>query len=216
MTTIVVVRKGSQACIAADSLTLFGSKKYSAAYKAEPSKILRVGESWVGLIGNPAHRQVVESLFHAHPGTARFDSRQNIFESFRALHPLLKEQYFLNAKDDDEPYESIQLDMLIANRHGTFYLSTLRDVYEFSHFWAIGSGCEFALGALHALYEQNLDARAIAEGAVRAACEFDSASALPLASHAIALDAAKLARGGRKWTARITGKTSTRPSRRSR
>lgn len=216
MTTIVVVRKDGQACIAADSLTLFGSKKYSATYKAEPSKILRVGESWVALIGSPAHRQVIESLLREHPGALRLDSRQNIFESFRALHPVLKEQYFLNPQEEKEPYESIQLDMLIANRHGTFYLSTLRDVYEFSRFWAIGSGCEFALGALYVLYGQKLDARAIAEGAVRAACEFDNSSSLPLTCQSIALVGAKPARGAKQWTGKSTGKTSTKPSRRSR
>lgn len=201
MTTLVVVRKGDQACIAGDTLTSFGAKKYSAAYKTDASKILRVGESWVGLIGSPAHRQVIESLVREHAGTLRLDSRQAIFESFRALHPLLKEQYFLNPKDEKEPYETSQLDMLIANRHGTFYLSTLRDVYEFSRFWAIGSGCEFALGALHALYDQDLDARAIAEGAVRAACEFDNASALPLTAHVMALDARTA--GHRAQSARV-------------
>ena len=216
MTTIVVVRKGNQACIAADTLTSFGTKKYSATYKAEASKILRVGESWVGLIGTPAHRQVIESLVREHAGALRLDSRQSIFESFRALHPVLKEQYFLNPRDEKEPYETIQLDMLIVNRHGTFYLSTLRDVYEFSRFWAIGSGCEFALGALYTLYEQKLDVRAIAEGAVRAACEFDNTSALPLTSNLVTLDATNATRGARSWTAKSTGKTSTKPSRRSR
>jgi len=189
VTTLVVVCKGNEVCIAADTLTTFGEKKYSAAYKKDPNKIVRVGESWVGLVGSPAHRQVIESLFREQPGSLRLDSRERIFESFRALHPLLKEQYFLNPKEEKEPYESSQLDMLIANRHGAFYLSTLRDVYEFSRYWAIGSGCEFALGALHVLYEQELDAREIAEAAVRAACEYDNASALPLTSRVIALDA---------------------------
>jgi len=216
VTTLVVVRKGNEVCIAADTLTTFGEKKYSAAYKTDPSKIVRVGESWVGLVGSPAHRQVIESLFREQPGSLRLDSRERIFESFRALHPLLKEQYFLNPKEEKEPYESSQLDMLIANRHGAFYLSTLRDVYEFSRYWAIGSGCEFALGALHVLYEQDLDAREIAEAAVRAACEYDNASALPLTSCVVTLDVIKAVRGTRKWNAKTTGKTSIRPSRRSR
>jgi ATP-dependent HslUV protease subunit HslV len=212
MTTIVVVRKGNQACIAADTLTSFGAKKYSATYKAEASKILRLGESWVGLIGAPAHRQVMESLVREHAGALRLDSRQAIFESFRALHPVLKEQYFLNPKEEKEPYETIQLDMLIANRHGTFYLSTLRDVYEFSRFWAIGSGCEFALGALYARYDQKLDARAIAEGAVRAACEFDNASALPLTSHVVALEGG---RGGSSPRSTFVRRLASRRQRRS-
>lgn len=187
MSTIVVVRKNGQACIAADTLTSFGETRYGATYKSEADKIMQVGDTYIGLIGSPAHRQVLESVFGADPAALRAGNRKEIFESFRALHPVLKEKYFLNPQEEKEPYESIQLDLLLANPHGIFYLSTLRDVYEFSRFWAIGSGGDFALGALHALYDSALDARQIAEAAVRAACEFDNASAMPLTSGVVTL-----------------------------
>jgi ATP-dependent protease HslVU (ClpYQ) peptidase subunit len=140
------------------------------------------------MAGSPAHRQVIDSTFTTAPETARFTHPQAIIECFRALHPVLKEKYFLNPREDDkDPYESSQLDMLIANRHGIFCLSTLRDAYEFSRYWAIGSGGDFALGALHALYDQDLDARTLAERAVAAACEFDKSSAVPITCHTVTL-----------------------------
>jgi ATP-dependent protease HslVU (ClpYQ) peptidase subunit len=56
----------------------------------------------------------------------------------------------------------------------------MREVYEFSRFWAIGSGRKFAMGAMHVAYGQDLDAHAIAEAGVRAGCEFDVNSSLPM------------------------------------
>jgi ATP-dependent protease HslVU (ClpYQ) peptidase subunit len=56
----------------------------------------------------------------------------------------------------------------------------MREVYEFSRFWAIGSGRKFAMGAMHVAYEQNLSASQIAEIGIRAGCEFDVNSSLPM------------------------------------
>jgi ATP-dependent protease HslVU (ClpYQ) peptidase subunit len=62
MTVFVVVRKGNEVCIAADTLTSMGSTKHSETYKAEPPKITMAGGSCIGLIGSSAHRQVLERV----------------------------------------------------------------------------------------------------------------------------------------------------------
>jgi len=111
-----------------------------------------------------------------------FSSREAIFKTFLALHPILKEQYFLNPKDsDDDPYESTQIDAVIANKHGIFGVYSLRDVNEFSQFWAVGSGADYALGAMYAVYENdNTSAGDIAEMGVKAGAAFNNATALPI------------------------------------
>ena len=77
-------------------------------------------------------------------------SRAEIFETFRLLHPLLKERFFLNTKEhDSDPYESSQISILIANPHGVFAVESYREVFEFERFWAIGSGRRYALGAMY-------------------------------------------------------------------
>jgi len=188
MTTVVVVRKGNNACIAADTLTSFGSTKYGASYKTDPDKIFCVGDSYFGIVGSSAHRMVLESALTTGLEPPRLTGRREVFEAFRALHPRLKEQYFLNPKEDDkDPYESSQMDILIANPYGLFGLMTLRETYEFSRFWAIGSGSDWALGALHALYDQDLDARQLAVRAVEAAVEFDKSSGGPVTAYAFPL-----------------------------
>jgi len=56
-------------------------------------------------------------------------------------------------KKDDHPLESSQWDCLIACPAGIFSVGTLREVIEYNHYWADGSGTRFALGAMHATYE---------------------------------------------------------------
>jgi ATP-dependent protease HslVU (ClpYQ) peptidase subunit len=186
MTTVVVVRKGNNACIAADTLTSFGSTKYGASCKTDPDKIFRVGDSYFGIVGSSAHRMVLESALTTGIEPPRLTGRREVFEAFRALHPRLKEQYFLNPKEDDkDPYESSQMD-IIANPYGLFGLMTLRETYEFSRFWAIGSGSDWPLGALHAIYDQDL-ARQLAVRAVEVAVEFDKSSGGPVTACAFPL-----------------------------
>ena len=67
----------------------------------------------------------------------------------------------------------------MANPHGIFGIYSLREVFAFDRFWGIGSGRNFALGAMFVAFEQDLDAHAIAEIGVRAGIEFDKSSGGP-------------------------------------
>jgi len=181
MSTVVVVRKKGIACIGADTLTCYGTRKQLAHYKSEPDKIVRVGESYVAIVGTPVHRLVLASALARGDEAPRLSSRQEIFECFRALHPRLKDEYYVNPKEGDkDPYESSQMDLLIANPHGVFGLMSLREVYEYTRFWALGSGTDYALGAMYAAYDLELSAEQIAEIGLKAAVEFDDGTALPL------------------------------------
>jgi ATP-dependent protease HslVU (ClpYQ) peptidase subunit len=62
-------------------------------------------------------------------------------------------------------------------------------VFEFDRFWAIGSGRDFALGAMFTLYGKSKDARKVAEAGVLAGAEFDTGTSLPLAVSEVALSA---------------------------
>jgi len=193
VSTVVVVKKAGKICIAADSLTSFGDLKLNSEYDAAHDKILRHEENYLGIVGSAAHQLVLESLFVSKKVVDKkididFSSRLSIYESFRALHPILKEKYFLNAKDeDDDPYESTQIDALIANPFGIFGIHSLREVTEYKKFWAIGSGAEYALGAMFALYDKAETAEEIAHTGVAAGAEFNNASSMPLTSYTIDL-----------------------------
>ncbi|HHB92506.1 MAG TPA: MFS transporter [Thioploca sp.] len=181
MSTLVVVKKNGVACIAADTLTCFGNKKLSASYDAFPTKMLSVGDFYIGLVGSAAHNLVVESLLSNKKKLPNLNNRLKIFEFFCKLHSQLKDNYFLNPKEDEQdPYESTQMDLFIANRYGIFGIFSLREVFEYKKFWSIGSGGEFALGAMYAAYNNLDSAEEIAKIGVKAGIEFDDSSAAPI------------------------------------
>lgn len=188
MSTVTVVKKNGMVAIAADTLSSFGMRRMPPAYDRRAGKIFRIGESYVGLTGWSVHQQVLEHAFGSIGDPPALASATEIFDVFLALHQRLKQQYFLNPRtSEDDPYESAHMSLLIANRHGIFGLYAMRSVIEHERFWASGSGSDYALGAMHAVYDGAGDAAAIAEAGVRAGVEFDDGTAAPVESHVIPL-----------------------------
>lgn len=180
MTTIVVVKKDGQAVIAGDTLTTFGSTRLASVHDAAPEKLLKHGATYFGIAGSAAHQLVLESLLKKHPEFT-FNGREEIYESFRKIHPILKEEAFLNPKEeDDDPYESSQLTALVANTSGIFGVYSMREVFEFDKFWSIGSGRDFALGAMYAVWKSRKSAEDIARIGVMAGAEYDTGTGLPM------------------------------------
>ena len=185
MTTVVVVSKAGQVAIAADTLVTFGDTRLAHRYETN-SKLFRVdavsGTSYVGVAGTVAHFPVLRKAMTALPhDQLRLGSKDEVFDTFTRLHPLLKETFFLQTKEDDnDPYESSQFSVVIANASGIYGLYSYREVFEFKEFWGIGSGRSFALGAMHAVWDKAKTAREVASVGVHAGCEFDKNSAGPV------------------------------------
>jgi ATP-dependent HslUV protease, peptidase subunit HslV len=192
MTTICVVKKNNQIAIAGDSLVTFGDTRLAHGYDSN-EKIFKVGESYVGLAGTVAHFPVLRKALHelqiANDGADfKLGSRAEVFATFQKLHPILKDSFFLNTKEEDtDPYESSQLTCLIANATGIYGVYSYREVFEFGKFWAIGSGRSFALGAMWAEWDKLKTANDIAAVGVRAGAEFDKNSAGPFQQFSIDL-----------------------------
>ena len=185
MTTLVAVRKNDEIAIAADSLTTFGDTRLTAQYDRSFEKIVHYKGNYIGLCGSAAHQLVFQSLLAKH-GDLDFSDKAAIFETFRKLHPILKEQHFLNPKEEeDDPYESTQITALIANRNGIFGVYSMREVFEYTQYWAAGTGREFALGAMNALYARLGTAAEIARAGVEAGAVFDKNSALPMTLYSV-------------------------------
>ena len=190
MTTVVVTRHGNMVAIAAESLVTFGDTRLPHGYEAN-DKLFKVGDSWIGMAGTVAHFPVLRRALNALPADElKLHSRDEVFDTFLKLHPKLKENFFMNSKeDDDDPYESMQFTALIANPSGIFGVYSYREVFEFDRFWGIGTGRAFALGAMHATADKVKSARELAEIGVRAGCEFDKNSGGPIRVHTIKLKA---------------------------
>ena len=189
MTTVVVVKKSGQVAIAADTLVTFGDTRLSNRFEAN-SKLFKVdtvaGPSYVGIAGTVAHFPVLRKAMLALPKKELLlGSKDEVFDTFTKLHPLLKDMFFLQTKEDDnDPYESSQFSVVVANATGIYGLYSYREVFEFNEFWGIGSGRSFALGAMFAAWGKDSDksktAREIATIGVQAGCEFDKSSGGPI------------------------------------
>ena len=196
MTTLVIVKKAGQVAIAADALVTFGDTRLGNRFE-DNTKIFRIdtpaGGSYIGMAGTVAHFPVLRMAMAALPKEhLKLGSKDEVFETFTRLHPLLKETFFLQTKEDDnDPYESSQFSVVIANATGIYGLYSYREIFEFKEFWGIGSGRSFALGAMHACWDKAKSAREVALAGVQAGCEFDKNSAAPVAIFTLKLKAPK-------------------------
>ena len=187
MTTLVAVKKNGTVAIAADSLTTFGDTRLGRQYKGEHDKIIEIASSYIGLCGSSAHHLVLSALLPKLE-EVRLGSRMEVYETFRRLHPLLKEQGYLNPKEDeDDPYESSQITALIVNSSGIYGVYSYREVFDYERFWSIGSGRNFALGAMYAAYDRCKTAAEVAKIGVMAGAEFDTATQGPIVLHTVKL-----------------------------
>jgi ATP-dependent HslUV protease, peptidase subunit HslV len=185
LTTVVVVKKGGQIAIAADRLVTFGDTRLSSRFESN-SKLFKIdtpaGPSYVGIAGTVAHFPVLRKAMLALPKKELLlGSKDQVFDTFTRLHPILKDSFFLQTKEDDnDPYESSQFSVVVANATGIYGLYSYREVFEFNEFWGIGSGRSFALGAMHAVWSTAKTAREIALVGMNAGCEFDKNSGGPI------------------------------------
>ena len=187
MTTIAIAKKNGKVAIAAEALTTFGDTRLPRHHQREHDKILHLHDSWIGLCGSSAHHLVIASAL-ANLDEVRLDSRSEVFETFRRLHPILKEHAYLNPKEEeDDPYESSQITALICNASGIYGVFSYREVFDYERFWAIGSGNRFALGAMYAAWDRFDDPGDIARVGVDAGIEFDTSSGGPVVVHSVAL-----------------------------
>lgn len=195
MSVVVVVKKADKAVIAADTLWSFGSTNLTAKYTNNRSKIAKCGDTHIGAVGASAHNNVIRSIIRNYEKELSFKSMDDIFETYLKLHRILKEEYFVITEEHDkDTYESSQIDALIANPNGIFGIYSWREVYEYERFWATGSGEEYALGAMSAVYDSELNAEEIATIGINSACEFDDGCSLPLTLHTVTLQNKKTRR----------------------
>ena len=189
MTTIVVVRKGKEAAIAADTLTTYGSQLESSKYLRNHEKIIKYRNSYIALTGWSSSQTALEDYLAKSIEDIPLGSEKDVFNSGLLIHRKLKENYFMRAdKRDSDAFETMRVNMLVANPSGIYALSEYRYVKDLSRFYSYGSGSEFALGAMYVAYEdKKLSAEDIARIGVEAGAEFDDSTALPMTCYKIKL-----------------------------
>ena len=88
--------------MAADTLVTFGDTCLPSRYEAN-SKIFKVdtpvGINYVGMAGTVAHFPALRKAMAALPKSdLKLSSKDEVYDTFLKLHPLLKESFFLQNK----------------------------------------------------------------------------------------------------------------------
>ncbi|NIR28973.1 MAG: hypothetical protein GWN84_06595 [Gammaproteobacteria bacterium] len=169
MSIAVAVSKNDTTVIGADTQTNFGDMKVPID-NVRPIKFRRVGRSYLAVTGWDLYDNILSDyLDGAQPALT---TQGDVFRFFMKLWQELHKRYpFVNDQphtDDRSPFGELDATFLVVGGEGIFHVSGNMSVIPFTRYAAIGSGADFALGALHVLYDRDdLDAATL----VRRACE---------------------------------------------
>ncbi len=187
MTTLVVVRKGDDVAIAADSLTTFGDTRLAADTTARTTRSSATGTPTSGCAGRPR----TSSCSRACCAQAR---RPRLLQQARDLRDVPQAASDPQGAALPQPEggggRSVRVDADHgADRQRARHLRRVLDArgVRVHAFWAAGTGREFALGAMHALYARLRTAEAVARAGIEAGALFDKNSALPLTLYTLPL-----------------------------
>ena len=176
MSIALAIEKNGELIVAADTLTSFGHTKVPPALHTA-QKVRRVGRSFLAATGWGLYENILDDVL-ARRKNVRLGTRAQIFDFFLRLWGDLHKKYsFVNDQIDEKeagPFGNLDSTFIVAGPAGIFYVGPDMSVTEVERYFAIGSGAQFALGALHALHDSKLTAEAIARRGVEAAVAFDN------------------------------------------
>lgn len=175
MSIAVAVRKDARIVLVTDSQTNLGSERVPASNLSGP-KFMQIGEAYLAATGWTLYSNILADVLGRRRATPRLDGEANIFKFFTRLWVELHERYNFvkdQADDADSPFGSLDSTFLVVCAQGIFGVASDLSVLTYERYFAIGSGAPVALGAVHALYESEHDAEAIARAAALAAIDHD-------------------------------------------
>jgi ATP-dependent HslUV protease, peptidase subunit HslV len=186
MSVIVAIRKGAQIVIAADSQDNFGDLR-PPPENHEAVKLRVIGNAVLGSSGWALYDDIFAHYLQRR--RVALTDRASVFDFFVKFWKDLRKNYsFVNdqpGKETETPFANLDASFLVATPGGIFLISSNMSVSEFRQYYAIGSGSDYAIGAVHALYEHEKDPATIAERAVRAAMAYDNSCGGRITRHAV-------------------------------
>ncbi len=170
MSIAVVVKKDNRVVIGADTLQSFDTNM-AASDNLNESKLRRIGSAILASTGWGLYDNILDDYLKTKK-SVRLSTKQEVFLFFKKLWPVLHEKYsFVNNQCDDSnsPFGELDSAFMIANKKRIFFVSSDMCVTEFQKYYAIGVGRDYAIGAMHVLYNQKKGAEEIARLAIEAA-----------------------------------------------
>ncbi len=174
MSIAVAVKKGNRIVLATDTQSSFGSCRVLPD-NLQTVKIRKVGSSYLAAAGWGIYDDMLgDFLGRRKVGSLR--TRKQIFSLFLKFWKELHQTYSLvndQCGEKDSPFGDLDASFLVVNSAGIFHIASDMSTTKFEKYFAIGSGSDYGLGALHALYNTRFDATQLANRAVDAAIAFN-------------------------------------------
>ena len=185
MSVAVALSKQGQIALATDSQTSFGAERVPPENKSEV-KYMKVGAAYIASTGWTLYSNILRDVLRRRKGVPRLDDEDRIFTFFNELWHVLHKRYsFVNDQADEGdsgPFGSLDSSFMVVGSRGIFSVSSDLSVTRFERYFAIGSGAQVALGAMHARYAGDETAGDIVGAAVEAAIAHDIYCGLPVNS----------------------------------
>lgn len=188
MTSITAVKKGGKICIACDALTSYGGRKeVEGKNVCKDPKIIPLGSGYIGVSGAAAMSSMLKNYVE-NRSFKPLSTLSGIFRFFLDFRRELVHCYFSSQEDHSHlPFHDSGALFLIVNNGGIFEINYDGTIRHFLKFAAIGSGENYALGAIASAYDREGDAKEIACLGIRVAASFDRKTMLPLSFFCIDL-----------------------------
>ena len=175
MSIAVAIKKNRQLALGSDSQTSFGSSRVPWD-NLKTTKIHRIGESYIATTGWGLYENILDDYLVRTPET-KVDTKHAIFTFFMTFWKELHDNYsFVKDqpdKDDESPFGSLDATFLVISPEGVFHVGADMSVTTFEKYYAIGSGADYALGAISVLYDYAPAALTICRKSLGAAIDFD-------------------------------------------
>ena len=175
MSVAVAVKKNKTVILATDSQTSFGGMRVPTD-NLFTKKMHKIGPSYLATTGWGLYENILDD-FLSKNRSADIESKNAIFSFFMKLwkelhndYPFVKDQ---SDKEDESPFGNLDAQFLVISPQGIFHVGTDMSVTAFQKYYAIGSGADYALGAISAVYSREEKPEIIARTAVTAAMDFD-------------------------------------------
>ncbi len=175
MSIAVAIRKNRQLALGTDSQTSFGSSRVPSD-NLRTTKIHQIGATYLATTGWGLYENILDDYLARAPD-AKLETKGAIFAFFMTFWKELHDSYSFvkdqSDKDDESPFGSLDASFLVISREGVFHVGADMSVTAFEKYYAIGSGADYALGAISALYHDTPDTVTVCRKAIEAALDFD-------------------------------------------
>ena len=174
MSIAVAVRIADEIVLATDSKRTFGGGAVPEN-NLRDVKLRKVGSSYLATTGWGVYTNILDDYLKTTRGVNLLDG-PSIFTFFRKFWQALHDRYaFVNdqCSETDTPFGDLDASFLVVSPKGIYSVACDMSVTASDHYYAVGSGAPYALGALHALHRPDADVRDVARKAVAAASDLD-------------------------------------------